>query len=59
MAKNATKKQKRESVSDTVTTPSGQVLMLTVAMEPVQRVTRDRFPTLQECLAQAREAEHA
>jgi ribosomal protein S3AE len=48
MAKNATRKQKVESMSETIRTSDGQVLMLTVACEPVQRVAREKFPTLRE-----------
>ncbi len=39
-------KQKPESVSETIETSDGQVLMLTVECEPVQRVARDAFPAL-------------
>jgi ribosomal protein S3AE len=45
MAKNATKK---ESASETVRTSDGQVLMLTVECEPVQRVAREKYPSLRD-----------
>jgi hypothetical protein len=59
MAKNATKKPRVENVSDTVRTSDGQVLMLTVSMEPIQRVARDEFPALRAHLAKMAEVTNA
>jgi hypothetical protein len=56
MAKNATKKQ---SASETVRTPSGEVLRLTVSSETVERVERDEFPALRAHLAKMAEATNA
>ncbi len=44
MAKNATKK----TDSETVRTSDGQVLTLTVTCETVQRVVRDKSPSLRD-----------
>jgi hypothetical protein len=46
MAKNATKKQKVERVSERVETSDGRVLTLTVSAEPVQLAAREKLPTL-------------
>lgn len=43
-------KPKTENASEAIRTPSGQVLMLTVSMEPVQRKARAESPTLRELL---------
>ncbi len=53
------RKPKVESVSDTITTSDGQVLMLTVACEPVQRVAREEFPALRAHLARMAEVTNA
>jgi hypothetical protein len=53
------KKQKVESASETIRTSDGQVLMLTVEAEPVQRVARDEFPALRAHLAKMAEVTNA
>jgi hypothetical protein len=59
MAKNATRKQRVTSASETITTPSGQVLRLTVSSEPAQCLTRDEFPALRAHLAKMAEVTNA